>query len=157
MQTVKFIKTDVTAKLPFKATASAACSDVYSVDNVIILPGETVLVDTGLKVAYIPEGFKIAVYDRSGFGAKSIHLGNGVGQVDEDYRGPLKVILYNANKPLPWYKKLFGKKDEGFKILHGDRIGQISLEKVHPVEYTFTDSFKETNRGEGGFGSTGIK
>lgn len=153
---VRFIKEVPTAKLPFKASTAAACSDVYSVESYTIYPGETVLVSTGLKVAEIPAGHKIEVYDRSGFGAKGIHLGNGVGQVDEDYRGTLKIILHNANKPLPWYKKLLGKKEEGFVVNVGDRIGQIALEEVIPVAYSFTETFSETTRNAGGFGSTGL-
>lgn len=151
---VKFIQDDPNAKLPFKATPRSACDDVYSVENVTIPPGKTVLVSTGLKVAYIPEGFKIEVFDRSGMGAKGILLGNGVGQVDEDYRGLLKVILFNSATPVPWYKKLFGVKDKNYEIKIGDRIAQIALRNVYPTEYAFTDTFENTVRGAGGFGST---
>lgn len=137
----KFIKDDENAKLPFKATPKAACDDVYSVENVSIQPGKTVLVSTGLKVAHIPEGYKIEVFDRSGMGAKGILLGNGVGQVDEDYRGLLKVILYNSN-------------ETPFEIKIGDRIAQIALREVVPVTYEFTETAEDTVRGQGGFGST---
>lgn len=139
---VKFIKIHPDAKLPFKASLDAACSDVYSVENTIINPGVTVLVSTGLKVAHIPKGYKIEVYDRSGFGAKGIFLGNGVGQIDSDYRGELKVILYNST-------------EKDFDISIGDRIAQIALVKVEDVSYEFTEEFENTVRGEGGFGSTG--
>lgn len=138
---VKFIQDDSNAKLPFKATPRSACDDVYSVENVTIHPGKTVLVSTGLKVAYIPEGFKIEVFDRSGMGAKGIFLGNGVGQVDEDYRGLLKVILFNSN-------------ETPFEIKIGDRIAQIALRNVYPTEYEFTTVSENTVRGAGGFGST---
>lgn len=138
---VKFIKDDENAKFPFKATPKSACDDVYSVENVLIQPGKTVLVSTGLKVAHIPEGYKIEVFDRSGMGAKGILLGNGVGQVDEDYRGLLKVILYNSN-------------ETPFEIKIGDRIAQIALREVVPVTYEFTETAEDTVRGQGGFGST---
>ena len=140
---VEFIKINDNAKLPYQATSDAACSDIYSVEDVVIPPGKTKLISTGLKVAHIPTGYKLEVYDRSGMGAKGILLGNGVGQVDSDYRGELKVILFNSN-------------DSDFVIKIGDRIAQVALEKVINVSYRFVDSFEKTDRGEGGFGSTGI-
>lgn len=140
---VQFIKINDNAKLPYQATSDAACSDIYSVEDVVIPPGKTKLISTGLKVAHIPTGYKLEVYDRSGMGAKGILLGNGVGQVDSDYRGELKVILFNSN-------------DSDFVIKIGDRIAQVALEKVINVSYRFVDSFEKTDRGEGGFGSTGI-
>jgi len=140
---VEFIKINDDAKLPYQATSDAACSDIYSVEDVVIPPGKTKLISTGLKVAHIPTGYKLEVYDRSGMGAKGILLGNGVGQVDSDYRGELKVILFNSN-------------DSDFVVKIGDRIAQVALEKVINVSYKFVDSFEKTDRGEGGFGSTGI-
>lgn len=143
VKVVEFIKINNNAKLPYQATSDAACSDIYSVEDVVIPSGKTKLISTGLKVAHIPTGYKLEVYDRSGMGAKGILLGNGVGQVDSDYRGELKVILFNSN-------------DSDFVVKIGDRIAQVALEKVINVSYKFVDSFEKTDRGEGGFGSTGI-
>lgn len=141
---VKFIQADEKAKLPYMAHEDDACSDVYSIDNVDILPGETKAVDTGLKVAFIPKGYKVVVYCRSGFGFKSILVANAPGQIDEGYRGNLKILIHNASQKV-------------VEVRPGDRIAQIALEKVIPVTYAWTESFEETARGVGGFGSSGIK
>ena len=140
---VKFIKADPEAKLPYKASKGAACSDIYSIEYVSIEQGETKIIDTGLKVAHVPQGHKIAIYDRSGFRAKGI-FGSSTGIIDEDYKGQLKVILYNSTK-------------KTVEITPGDRVAQIELVYNIPVEYSFTDFAEETERGEGGFGSTGSK
>lgn len=137
---VKLIKSHEEAKLPFKASTGAACSDLYSVETTEIQPGETKLISTGLKVAHIPTGHRLSIFDRSGFRAKGI-FGSSVGIIDEDYRGELKVILYNSTK-------------NPVQIKSGDRIAQMCLEIVQPVSYEFVDTFEETERGEGGFGST---
>lgn len=139
-QSVKLIKSHEEAKLPFKASIGAACSDLYSVETTEIQPGETKLLSTGLKVAHIPTGHRLSIFDRSGFRAKGI-FGSSVGIIDEDYRGELKVILYNSTK-------------NPVQIKSGDRIAQMCLEVVQPVSYSFTETFEETERGEGGFGST---
>ena len=138
---VNFIEIHEDAQLPFKATKDSACSDIYSVETVDILPGKTKLISTGLKVAHIPKGYKLEIYDRSGFRAKGI-FGSSVGIIDSDYRGELKVILFNSN-------------DKPFQINSKDRIAQVALKKVEPVSYEFSETFEETDRGEGGFGSTG--
>lgn len=143
MNDVKLIKSHEDAKLPYKATKGAACSDLYSVENTTLQPGETKLISTGLKVAHIPTGFRLSIFDRSGFRAKGI-FGSSVGIIDEDYRGELKVILFNSTKNI-------------VEIKSGDRIAQMCLEEVQPVEYSFTETFEETERGEGGFGSTNLK
>jgi dUTP pyrophosphatase len=139
--TVKFIKTNSDAKLPHQASEGAACSDLYSVENVTVYPGKTKLIDTGLQVAHIPSGYRLSLFDRSGFRAKGI-FGSSVGIIDEDYRGPLKVILYNST-------------DLPLEISVGDRIAQAALEQKIPVKFEFTEVFEDTERGAGGFGSTG--
>jgi hypothetical protein len=70
--TVKFIKTNPEAKLPHRASEGAACSDLYSVEKLTIYPGKTKLIDTGLQVAHIPSGYRLDLFDRSGFRAKGI-------------------------------------------------------------------------------------
>jgi len=140
---VKFIKTHDLAKLPFQASKEAACSDLYSVERVEIRHGETKIIETGLQVAEIPEGYRLDIYDRSGMRAKGV-FGSSVGIIDSDYRGPLKVILYNSSKNI-------------ILIKPEERIAQCSLEKVLPVSYEFTETFVDTERSSGGFGSTGLK
>lgn len=139
--TVKFIKTNPEAKLPHQASEGAACSDLYSVENVTIYPGKTKMIDTGLQVAHIPSGYRLDIFDRSGFRAKGI-FGSSVGIIDEDYRGPLKVILFNST-------------DKPLEISVGDRIAQAALTQKISVTYEFTEVFEDTERGAGGFGSTG--
>lgn len=139
---IKFIKIHENAKLPILSSEEAACSDLYSVEDILIPSGKTVLVPTGLQVAFIPKGYKIEIYCRSGMASKGMHIGNGVGQVDSDYRGEIKVIIFNST-------------DKDFSIKVGDRIAQIALEKVNPVKYEFVKAITETKRGSGGFGSTG--
>jgi dUTP pyrophosphatase len=139
--TVKFIKTNPEAKLPHQASEGAACSDLYSVETVTIYPGKTKLIDTGLQVAHIPSGYRLDLFDRSGFRAKGI-FGSSVGIIDEDYRGPLKVILFNST-------------DKPLEISVGNRIAQAALAKKISVTYEFTETFQDTERGAGGFGSTG--
>lgn len=148
---VEFKKLNDKAKMPFHGSLEAACSDVFSCFDSEsefweLLPGETKVVPTGLKVAYIPKGYRIGVYSRSGLSAKnSVFVLNAPGIVDSDYRGELKVILHNSGK-------------ESFTIENEMRIAQIALEKIED-DYTFretTTDGNETERGNGGFGSTGF-
>lgn len=141
---VKFIQANEKAKLPYMAHEDDACSDVHSVDEIDIQPGETKAVDTGLKVAFIPKGHKVVVFCRSGFGFKSILVANAPGQIDEGYRGNLKILIHNASQKV-------------VEVRPGDRIAQIALEKVIPVTYAWTETSEDTDRGVGGFGSSGIK
>lgn len=142
--TVQFIQGHPDAKLPFMAHEGDACSDIYSIEKIDIFPGQTATVHTGLKVASIPVGYKIEAYDRSGFGKQGILLANAPGQIDSKYRGELMILLFNSSSKI-------------LEITPGDRIAQIALEEVIPVKYEFVESADETSRGEGGFGSTGVK
>lgn len=148
---VQFVKTHEAAKAPYKGSADAACYDVFSVQEVILESGRTVVVDTGLQVAYIPQGYRIAVYSRSGLAAKnSVCVLNAPGVIDSDYRGNLKVILHNNN---PGFMR-----NESLRIGVGDRIAQIALEKIETnYEFGFVDAVTDhTERGAGGLGSTGV-
>jgi dUTP pyrophosphatase len=115
--------------------------------EIFLLPGERRLIPTGIKVG-IPEGMMIQICSRSGLAAK-----NGVislispGIIDSGYRGELKVCLYNSGV-------------EGFKISHGDRIAQLILQftpKLPIQQVTSEDHLGESDRGVGGFGSTGVQ
>jgi len=128
----------------FYATANSAGFDLRYVGSqpLLIPAGENKLVPTGLKME-IAEGFYLAIHPRSGLSVKhNITLGNAVGVVDSDFRGEIQVIIYNA-----------GKND--FVINEGDRIAQALLMKHEKVRFDFVDEINETERGEGGFGSTG--
>ena len=112
--------------------------------KVIIKPNSSELIPTGLQVA-IPEELEIQIRPRSGLAAKeSIGVLNSPGTIDSDYRGELKIILFNH-----------GNKD--FIINNGDRIAQMVLVPILKMEFEEVDSLPETIRGQGGFGSTGKK
>ena len=112
--------------------------------KVVIKPNSSELIPTGLQVA-IPEEFEIQIRPRSGLAAKeSISVLNSPGTIDSDYRGELKIILFNH-----------GNKD--FIINNGDRIAQMVLVPILKMEFEEVDSLPDTVRGQGGFGSTGKK
>ncbi len=112
--------------------------------KVVIKPNSSELIPTGLQVA-IPEELEIQIRPRSGLAAKeSIGVLNSPGTIDSDYRGELKIILFNH-----------GKKN--FIINNGDRIAQMVLVPILKMEFEEVDSLPNTIRGQGGFGSTGKK
>lgn len=124
-----------------------AGADLYAVihndtKTVEILPGETVFLDTGVTME-IPEGYVGLVFARSGLSCKQgLAPANKVGVIDADYRSSVKVALYNQSK-------------EVRTVSDGDRIAQIIIQPVTQFEFKEVDKLSETNRGEGGFGSTG--
>ena len=130
------------AVLPSYAHPGDAGMDVRSVEDLVIPAGGRVLVHTGL-VAVIPEGYELQVRSRSGLALKSgVAVLNSPGTVDAGYRGEIGVILAN-----------FG--DGGFVVKKGDRVAQLVTAPVTVAEISETDSVDATDRGAGGFGSTG--
>ena len=128
--------------LPRYATPGAAGMDVLAAEGVTIAPGARHAVATGLALA-IPAGYEIQVRPRSGLALKhGITIPNTPGTIDSDYRGELKVILINHG-------------DEPFAIARGDRVAQLVLAPVVQAVWAETDELGETERGAGGFGSTG--
>ncbi len=112
-------------------------------EDLVIKSGEIELVPTGIFIE-IPEGYEGQVRARSGLALKyGISLPNGIGTIDSDYRGELKVILINHGK-------------EDFVIKNGDRIAQIVFIKYEKAELEIVDSLESTDRSSGGFGSTGV-
>ncbi len=112
--------------------------------EVVIKPNSSELIPTGLQVA-IPEEFEIQIRPRSGLAAKeSIGVLNSPGTIDSDYRGELKIILFNHS-------------NKDFIINNGDRIAQMVLVPILKMEFEEVDSLPDTVRGQGGFGSTGKK
>ena len=112
--------------------------------KVVIKPNSSELIPTGLQIA-IPEELEIQIRPRSGLAAKErIGVLNSPGTIDSDYRGELKIILFNH-----------GEKD--FVINNGDRIAQMVLVPILKMEFEEVDSLPDTVRGQGGFGSTGKK
>lgn len=128
--------------LPAYATDGAAGMDVVAAEDVTLAPGGRHAVATGFAVA-IPEGYEIQVRPRSGLALKhGITVPNTPGTIDSDYRGELKVILINHGA-------------EPFPINRGDRIAQLVLAPVTLAQWREVAELDETERGAGGFGSTG--
>ncbi|MAZ49692.1 MAG: dUTP diphosphatase [Halobacteriovoraceae bacterium] len=135
-------------ELPTYETDLAAGADIRAClenrDQLIIKPGTRCLVPTGLSFQ-IPAGFEVQVRPRSGLSLKTqLLVVNSPGTVDADYRGEIKVILGN-----------FGEADE--VINHGDRIAQLVLAPIIQAQFVVVEELDETQRGAGGFGSTGRK
>ena len=132
--------------VPSYETSGAAGADVRAFLNepVVIPVGKRAMIPTGLFFA-IPEGFEIQVSPRSGLAAKNgVTVLNTPGTIDSDYRGEVKVILINLG-------------DADFTVNNGDRIAQLIVAPVTQGIFVKTDKLDETERGAGGFGSTGVK
>jgi dUTP pyrophosphatase len=132
--------------LPAYETSSSAGLDVRSVltDNLILKPLERALVKTGLFLE-IPAGFECQVRPRSGLALKKgLTVLNSPGTIDADYRGEVGVILINLSA-------------EEVVIENGERIAQLVFAKVEQAEWIETETISDTERGAGGFGSTGLK
>lgn len=113
------------------------------IESIVLRPGDSKAIPTGIKVE-IPSGYEIQIRPRSGMAAKfGITVLNSPGTIDADFRGEIGVILINH-----------GKQD--FHIKNGDRIAQMVLNKFERIEFNETKDLSVTERGEGGFGSTGI-
>jgi dUTP pyrophosphatase len=140
---VQFIKEHPDAVLPSYANDGDSGLDLSICERVEIGPGERKLVTTGLKVR-IPYGYEGQVRPRSGNANKlGITVLNTPGTIDSTYRGTLKVILYNTSK-------------ETITFMCPDKIAQLVICPVSYAKVKFVDSFDETARNEGGFGSTGL-
>jgi dUTP pyrophosphatase len=128
--------------LPAYATAGAAGLDVVSAESVTLTPGERHAVATGFAIA-IPEGYEVQVRPRSGLALKhGITCLNTPGTIDSDYRGEVKVILANLGS-------------EPFAVVRGERIAQLVPAPVLRAAFRQVEELGGTERGAGGFGSTG--
>ncbi len=135
--------TDLT--LPFYATPDSAGMDVQAAveTSIVLEPGERDLIPTGL-IAEIPRGFEIQVRPRSGLALKhGISLVNSPGTIDSDYRGEIKIIMINHG-------------NESFTIKRGERIAQLIVAPVVQLPIVEVIDVSDTERGIGGFGSTGV-
>lgn len=144
---VKFKRLNEGAITPTRGSASAAGYDLYAVtvggyESFAIQAHTTVKVNTGLAME-IPEGYFGAIYARSGLATKQgLRPANCVGVVDSDYRGEIIVALHNDG-------------DLPQTITSGERVAQLVIMPYLPVEFEEVDNLNDTNRGSGGFGSTG--
>jgi dUTP pyrophosphatase len=130
--------------LPRYETAGAAGLDLRAADALTLLPQARVLVATGLSIA-LPQGFEAQVRPRSGLAVKhGVTVLNAPGTIDSDYRGEIKVPLINHGH-------------DPFVIARGDRIAQMVIAPVTMAELIEVENLDETDRGSGGFGSSGQK
>lgn len=138
---VKFVKLKEDAQIFEYKTEGAACADIYSVEDIILPPFKVVLVPTGISVE-LPKDYEMKIRPRSGLSLKGVLVANAEGTIDEDYRGEIAVLLLNVNST-------------PYTIAKGDRIAQAAIQKVIKAEYIETTNLTTTDRGVGGFGSTG--
>ena len=131
------------AQIPTRGSEQAAGWDLYSAEDVVIEPEQTAMVSTEIAIE-IPFGNFGGIFARSGLAAKQgLRPANCVGVVDSDYRGPVKVALHNDS-------------NETREVNKGERIAQLVIIPYTPVSINVVDELSDTERGDGGFGSTGI-
>lgn len=139
---LKFKKLNPSAKIPSYATENSAGFDFYTIEDVEIEPGKTAMVKTGLSVE-IPEGYFMGILPRSSTGLKTpLRLSNSMGVIDSDYRGEIMLLFTNTG-------------NETFKIESNTRLAQGIIFPVFQIEIIESEELSETERGTGGFGSTG--
>ena len=153
MQRYTQMKIDVKIKLtrgaqePEYATDGSAAVDIRAAlegGEVIINPGERAMIPTGIAISTGRDDVVAVMVGRSGLGAKhGITLANGIGVIDSDYRGEIRATLINNG-------------NEPFKVSDGDRIAQLMFMPVIQASFIEADELDETERGTGGFGSTGV-
>ena len=137
-----------TAVLPIKAHDSDAGIDIYADEDVVLKPNKTVLVSTGISMV-IPEGYAGFIWDRSSMGVKGLHRFAGV--IVSGYRGEVKVCICNVSYGLSEWPFCQGK----YFIRLGDKIAQIIIQEVPNFRIEEVEHLDNTDRGEGGFGSSG--
>ena len=140
---LKVKKLSESAILPEYKSEGAAGMDLYSNENVTLMPGEIKMISTGIALE-IPKGYEGQVRPRSGLSLKGVTVVNAPGTIDSDYRGEVKVLLINHGR-------------EPFNIEPGLRIAQLVIQKCEKAELVEHKELSETKRGSGGFGSTGLQ
>ena len=146
IQKVNIKKLNENAVIPAYGSEFAAGADLYACldEAVVIEPGETVFVKTGLAME-VPAGYAGLIYARSGLACKKgLAPANKVGVIDADYRGEIIVALYNHSS-------------EPITVEHGERIAQMVITPYLTADFQEVDELSDTTRGQGGFGSTGTK
>ena len=145
MLRVSFKKIHEHAKLPLYASTHAVGADLYCIENFVLPVGAVrpTIVPTGLELADISTEFELQIRPRSGLASKGIIVVNSPGTIDPDYRGEIKVIMMNLSGV-----------EQSFR--QGDRIAQLVISRFSKLYFEFTQEGTTTERGSGGFGSTGI-
>ena len=139
---LKIKRLDKGVELPSYAYEGDAAFDLRSAEDTTISPGQMKIVKTGLAMA-IPRGFRGIIKDRSSMAAKN-HLETSAGVVDSGYRGEVGIVIRNQG-------------DEDFVVERGMRIAQMKMEQVPEVQIVESENLEESERGSGGFGSSGIR
>ncbi len=140
---VQIQRIDKGLPLPDYARAGDAGMDVYSTIDCTIAPGQRAIIPIGIAIA-LPEGFVCFAHPRSGLAAKNgISIVNSPGTIDSGYRGEIKIILINTDAK------------ETFEVKRGDRIAQLVFQKFESARFFEVEVLPESQRGGGGFGSTG--
>lgn len=135
---------DDSISLPGYATQGSAGMDIFAMplDDMPVKPNEAALIPTGISIE-LPIGYEAQIRPRSGLAIKNnIGVLNSPGTIDSDYRGEIKIIIFN-----------FGKSD--FIVKKGERIAQMVISKYERITWLLSDELSDTHRGEGGFGHTG--
>jgi dUTP pyrophosphatase len=140
VQLLRFKQLDARAILPTRGSSQAAGLDIYVIEDLTIQPGERALARTGLAVA-IPEGYYGRIAPRSGLATQK-GLDTLAGVIDSDYRGEIRCLLFNAG-------------DETINLPAQSKICQLIIEKIITPTAVWADEISYTDRGSGGFGSTG--
>lgn len=164
---IPFVKCHPDAKMPEYAHPDDSGMDVYAVDDYVIHPGETKLIPTGIKVA-VPNGYEIQIRPKSGRALKTkMRIANSIGTVDAGFRGELQVIIENIEPPIKDITYDFD--DNGHPIItsilrgsdmtigKGEKFAQLVLMEVPKAVLFQVENLDDTERGNGGFGSTNLK
>jgi dUTP pyrophosphatase len=148
MLKIKLQKVTEDARMPIKGSEQAAAYDVYA--HSITETGGKVKVGLGFKTE-IPKGYKGIIVPRSNLTKFNWVLNNSFGVIDSDYRGEWMAIFTSIGN------ETFPSKNEAFPYAVGDRVAQIYFEEVLPISFEVVPELESSERGEGGFGSTGLK
>lgn len=162
---VKIKRLSKDAIIPKKASNSAAGFDLYAINEEVIEGGETKIIHTGIAIE-IPEGYFGAIYARSGLATREgLRPANCVGVIDSDYRGEIMIALHNDTSPAVKETIFNGdaiedvfiavNNDSSRHIETCERVAQLVIQKFEDVKFIECDDLTDTERGEGGFGSTG--
>lgn len=142
MTTVYFRRLSDEAVVPTKGTDYSAGYDLYLSEDQMVPKGGTALCSTGLSIS-LPNGYEGQIRSRSGLSSEGMVVANGIGTIDCDYRGEIKVLLHNRSR----FDRIVKK---------GMRIAQLVVQQVPEIRFIELDALDETYRGGGGFGSTGM-
>jgi len=142
VDTVKVHLISERAEVPKKATHGAAGYDLVAIQDATLIPMTPTLISTGI-VLEMPDNYEAQIRSRSGLSLKGVVVANGIGTIDADYRGHVKVMLINFN-------------NEPYEIRSGDRIAQMVFNQLPDASLVEVEEVTTTHRGIGGFGSTGV-